>query len=70
MNKTLMVSSVGFAVEILAAPPHAIDAACLRPQYGVGAGLSITLEVLLLLVGLANLLRKLVPADPLAHPGA
>src|SRR2546426_6365133 len=51
-------------------PPYSVGAACLRPQYVVCGGLSITREVLLLLVGLANFLRKLIPAHAIAHAGA
>src|SRR3989442_2063284 len=51
-------------------PPYLVDAACLRPHYVVCRGLSITREVLLLLVGLANFLRQLIPADAIAHAGA
>src|SRR5260370_294565 len=51
-------------------PPYLVDAACLRPHYVVCRGLSITREALLLLVGLANFLRQLIPADAIAHAGA
>src|SRR5438270_293488 len=51
-------------------PPKLGRSAYLRPQYVVCRGLSMMREVLRLLVGLANFLRKLIPADAIAHPGA
>src|SRR2546429_8749955 len=45
-------------------PPACAHSTC------CAGGLSIMRELLRLLVGLANFLRKLVPADPIAHSGA
>src|SRR2546423_5993074 len=70
MNRTRMVSSVRCAVEIMGAPPDTVDAAFRRPHYRPRRRLSMAAEVLLLLVGLANFLGELIPADAVAHPGA
>src|SRR5437868_13627303 len=51
-------------------PPKLGRSAYLRPQYVVCRELSMMREVLRLLVGLANFLSKLIPADAIAHPGA
>src|SRR5207244_11497247 len=46
------------------------QSACCANSTCCAGGLSMMREVLRLLVGLANFLRKLVPADPIAHPSA
>src|SRR5207248_4259198 len=70
MKRTRMSSSLRCDVEGMAAPSKLGRSAYLRPQYVVCRRLSMMREVLRLLVGLANFLRKLVPADAIAHPGA
>src|SRR3989440_12017828 len=70
MKRTRMSSSLRSDVEGMAAPSKLGRSAYLRPQYVVCRRLSMMREVLRLLGGLGNFLRKLVPADAIAHPGA
>src|SRR3989442_5163759 len=70
MKSTRIVSSAECAVKAIAAPPHVTDAAYLDASLG-GIWRGVNDEFgLVLLVRLPHLFGKLVPADPVAHPGA